>query len=62
MLIIIYIIIDQLRIMLLIGIKTNLIQYPMIPITKNPTAQLPEILKNSFLSGFSHLFKNIILS
>lgn len=54
--------IDQLSRMLLMGMNTSLMQYPMTPITMNPMAQLPEIFRNSFLSGFSHLFMNIMLS
>jgi len=50
----------QLRMMLLIGMKTNLIMYPTNPMTTNPSAQLPVILRNSFLSGFSHLLRNMI--
>ena len=46
--------------MLLMGMNTSLIKYPTTPMTANPTAQLPVIFKNSFLSGFSHLLRNII--
>ena len=38
---------DQLSIILLIGINTSLITYPMTPITANPNAQELEIFINS---------------
>ncbi len=37
----------QVRMMLLIGMKTSLITYPTTPITANPKAQAYAIFKNS---------------
>lgn len=46
----------------LIGINSSLMKYPMIPITKNPIAHDLVIWMYSFLFGFSHLLKNFTQS
>lgn len=46
----------------LIGMKSSLIMYPMIPIMRNPMAQDFEIWMYSFFEGFSHLLKNLTQS
>ena len=50
---------NQLRMILFIGMNSNLITYPIAPMTQNPIAHELAILRYSFRSGFLHLLKNI---
>ena len=54
--------IDQLNIMLLIGMKSNFTTYPMPPMMANPIAHEVAIFLNSATSGFSHALKKCSLS
>ena len=50
------------KMILLMGMNTSLMMYPMKPITTKPIAQACKIFMYSFLSGFAHLLKKLTLS